>query len=120
MVNRLAHIVEMLEAERDATAERLGWLDREIQQFRARIAESPAGADASDRLRRGANRPRARERILGYISAHPGSTAGDVASALGLNPRSTATALSALVAAGALAKAQRGYRPCDPSESKIA
>src|SRR5436190_530912 len=56
-------------------------------------------------------RPRgqSREQIIEYVRAHPGSTAGDVASALGLNRTSVSTRLAQLAKAGELTKAERGY-----------
>ncbi len=43
------------------------------------------------------------------MRANPGSTAGDVAAALGLNRDSVATRLAQLVKSGELTKATRGY-----------
>lgn len=57
------------------------------------------------RARRGATRAR----ILNYVKDNPGSTAGDIANALGLPRNSTGTRLTQLAKAGALSKAERGY-----------
>jgi hypothetical protein len=56
-------------------------------------------------------RPRgqSREQIIEYVRAHPGSTAGDVAKALGRKRNSVSTQLTQLAKAGALAKSTRGY-----------
>ena len=54
-------------------------------------------------------RSETRDQIVDYLRAHPGSTAGDVADALGLKRHSTSTRLSQLAKAGEIAKAQRGY-----------
>jgi predicted HTH transcriptional regulator len=56
-------------------------------------------------------RPRgqSREQIIEYVRAHPGSTAADVATALGRKRNSVSTQLTQLANAGALAKADRGY-----------
>jgi hypothetical protein len=50
-----------------------------------------------------------RETVIEHIRAHPGSTAGDVAKALGLNRNSVGTRLTQLVKSGELSKAARGY-----------
>ena len=50
-----------------------------------------------------------REQLIEYLRAHPGSTAGDVASALGLKRTSVSTRLAQLAKAGELTKAERGY-----------
>ena len=47
--------------------------------------------------------------MVEYIAANPGSTAGDVASALGLNRNTVATRMSKLGKQGRLVKASRGY-----------
>jgi DNA-binding IclR family transcriptional regulator len=44
-----------------------------------------------------------------YVAGNPGSTASDVANAVGLNRNSVATRLTQLSKAGVLVKAQRGY-----------
>jgi hypothetical protein len=54
-------------------------------------------------------RGQSREQIIEYVRAHPGSTAGDVATALGRKRNSVSTQLTELAKAGALAKADRGY-----------
>jgi DNA-binding transcriptional ArsR family regulator len=80
------------------------------------------GAVAESRPRRRA-RPRAvvsgaprarlrgppREKLIEHVRAHPGSTASDVATALGLKRSSVSTQLTQLAKAGAIAKAPRGY-----------
>jgi DNA-binding transcriptional ArsR family regulator len=50
-----------------------------------------------------------REALIEHVRAHPGSTAGDVAKALGVNRNSVSTRLAQLAKAGALTKAKRGY-----------
>lgn len=54
-------------------------------------------------------RGQSRRQIIEYVRAHPGSTAGDVATALGRKRNSVSTQLTELAKAGALAKADRGY-----------
>ena len=58
---------------------------------------------------RGRPRGQSREQIIEYVRAHAGSTAGDVATALGRKRNSVSTQLTQLAQAGALAKADRGY-----------
>jgi predicted ArsR family transcriptional regulator len=43
------------------------------------------------------------------VASNPGSTAGDVAKALGLNRNSVAARLAELAKSGELAKAKRGF-----------
>ena len=50
-----------------------------------------------------------REQLIEHLRAHPGSTAGDVARALGLKRTSVSTRLAQLAKAGELTKAERGY-----------
>jgi hypothetical protein len=50
-----------------------------------------------------------RDRVVDYVAANPGSTASDVAKALGLNRNSVATRLTQLSQRGDLVKARRGY-----------
>ena len=47
--------------------------------------------------------------IIGFLAQHPGSTAGDLAKGLNLNPASVATRLTQLAKAGEIKKASRGY-----------
>jgi predicted transcriptional regulator len=49
------------------------------------------------------------QRIIEYVKANPGSTASDVAKALGLKRQSTSTRLTQLAKAGEITKAKRGY-----------
>ena len=51
----------------------------------------------------------AKARIIDFLAKHPGSTAGDVAKGLNLNPGSTSTRLTQLAKAGEINKASRGY-----------
>lgn len=59
--------------------------------------------------RRRRRRGQTRERLVDYVRANPGPTAGDVAAALGLNRNSVATRLAQLAKSGDLVKAARGY-----------
>jgi hypothetical protein len=72
---------------------------------------SPRTRSPRESTRARAPRPRAsvRTAVIDYVRANPGSTAGDVAKALGLNRNSLGTRLTQLVKAGELVKAKRGY-----------
>ena len=59
--------------------------------------------------RSGSAREDIRIRVLEYVAANPGSTASDVAKALGLNRKLVATRLTELSKRGDLVKAPRGY-----------
>jgi hypothetical protein len=50
-----------------------------------------------------------RPAVIDYVRANPGSTAGDIAKALGLNRNSLGTRLTQLAKTGELIKAKRGY-----------
>src|SRR4029450_9128921 len=74
-------------------------------------------SDGRDRPRRSnrrvSPRPRSprgdsRARVIEFVAADPGSTAGDAARALGLNRKAGATRLARLAKSGELAKAKRG------------
>ena len=47
--------------------------------------------------------------VVDFVASNPGSTAGDVARARGLNRNSVATRLAQLAKSGELTKAKRGY-----------
>jgi DNA-binding transcriptional ArsR family regulator len=49
-------------------------------------------------------------RIIDFLAQHPGSTAGDLAKALNLNPGNVSTHLTQLAKAGEIKRAARGYR----------
>jgi CRP-like cAMP-binding protein len=72
-------------------------------QRRARRRSAASGT------RPGSRRGQSREKLIQYVRANPGSTAGDVATALGLKRNSVSTQLTQLAKAGALTKAARGY-----------
>lgn len=109
-------------------------IDRRLAELRPLVQEAAnleaalgalAGADGQSsgrasrrRTRKRPTTPRARGarvrgqsrgQIIEYVRAHPGSTAGDVATALGRKRNSVSTQLTELAKAGALAKADRGY-----------
>jgi CRP-like cAMP-binding protein len=72
---------------------------------RPRRRTSQAASTGRRRRRRGETR----KRLVDYVWANPGSTAADVATALGLNRNSVATRLAQLAKSGELVKATRGY-----------
>jgi hypothetical protein len=47
--------------------------------------------------------------IIGFLAHHPGSTVGDLARGLNLDPECVATCLTQLAAAGEIQKASHGY-----------
>jgi predicted transcriptional regulator len=47
--------------------------------------------------------------IIDYLAQHPGSTAGDLAKGLNLNPGNVATRLTRLAKAGEIKRASHGY-----------
>ncbi|MGZ6725510.1 MAG: winged helix-turn-helix transcriptional regulator [Solirubrobacteraceae bacterium] len=91
-------------------------LQRALDALNGMLA-APTGDGGSRRRRKeGQASPRTRSprgdvrtRVIEFVASNPGSTAGDVARALGLNRNSVATRLAQLAKAGELAKAERGY-----------
>ena len=49
--------------------------------------------------------------IIDFLAKHPGSTAGDLAKSLNLNPGSVAARLNQLSKTGEIKKASHGYSP---------
>jgi uncharacterized membrane protein len=120
-VSRIQQVIDTLEAERAEVQERLVWLEQQIGEFHAHNGGSGAGASARSTRRataRRASKRRATARtrqtdtkasIIAFLAEHPGSTAGDLAKALNLNPGSVSTRLTQLAKAGQIQKASRGY-----------
>jgi predicted transcriptional regulator len=118
VLSRIQQVIDTLEAERTEVQEHLAWLDQQINEFHAHNG-SPAPARSVRRAtaRRASNRrATARSRqsdtkasIIEFLAKHPGSTAGDIAKALNLNPGSVATRLTQLAKTGEIQKASRGY-----------
>jgi hypothetical protein len=75
----------------------------------SRPRRRPRRRGAASAARPGRPRGQSREQIIEYVRANPGSTAGDVAKALGRKRNSVSTQLTQLAKAGALAKSTRGY-----------
>ncbi|MEA2275308.1 MAG: hypothetical protein QOC78_268 [Solirubrobacteraceae bacterium] len=70
----------------------------------------PSNRRTPARSRTRAARGAIRQRVIDYVTTNPGSTASDVARALGLNRNSVATRLAQLSKDGKLKKATRGYK----------
>ena len=120
----MADLVDAIRKEIDARLEELRPLAREASDLqraldalngvpaapaaRGRRRPPQSGGSAASR-RSGSPRGDIRGRVVDYVAANPGSTARDVAHALGLNRNSVATRLSRLSKRGVLSKAQRGY-----------
>jgi hypothetical protein len=120
----MTDLLDTVREEIDARLEELRPLAREasgLQHAIEALNGVPAAATADGRGQRrssgkGALSRRSRPtrgdvkaRVVEYVTASPGSTAGDVASALGLKRNSVATRMAQLAKSGVLVKAQRGY-----------
>ena len=120
-LSRIQQVIETLEAERAEVQKHLAWLEQQINEFHAHHGDSAPAAPARSMRRATARRASKRRatarsrrvdvkpRIIDFLVQHPGSTAGDVAKALNLNPGSASTRLSQLAKAGEIKKASRGY-----------
>jgi predicted transcriptional regulator len=120
-LSRIQQVIDTLEAERAEVQERLAWLDRQINEFEAHNGSTATVAPArsvrrSTSRRASTRRAAARSRqgdikasIIEFLAKHPGSTAGDIAKALNLNPGSVSTRLTQLAKTGQIQKASRGY-----------
>jgi predicted transcriptional regulator len=120
----MTDLLDTIRAELEGRINELRPRAEEAARLEAALA-ALEGANGSQRTRRGATRPQrqtadppgrgrtargqTRQRVIEYVRAHPGSTAGHVATALGLNRNSVATRLAQLAKSGELAKAARGY-----------
>jgi DNA invertase Pin-like site-specific DNA recombinase len=117
-------LVDTICREIDARLEELRPLTREASELQRALDALngvPAAPAPSGRRRRrqpgqpaapqrsGSQRDEVRARVAEYVSANPGSTASDVAKALGLKRSSLATRLSQLSKRGELVKAPPGY-----------
>jgi predicted transcriptional regulator len=120
VLSRIQQVIDTLEAERAEVQEHLAWLEQQISEFHAHNGTA-AGAPARSARRataRRASKRRATARsrqsdtkasIIEYLAQHPGSTAGDLAKALNLNPASVSNRLTQLAKTGQIEKASRGY-----------
>jgi predicted transcriptional regulator len=109
---RIQQVIDTLEAERVEVQKHLAWLEQQIKEFHAYSGSSAAVAPARSvrraTARRASNRrATARNRqgdtkasIIGFLAQHPGSTAGDLAKGLNLNPGSVSSRLTQLAKSG--------------------
>jgi Winged helix-turn-helix DNA-binding len=107
--------------DRPAVQPQLGHVAEQITQLRSAAADSAAPAPARSlrraTARRASNRratARSRQEdtsagIIEFVTRHPGSTAGDLAKGLNLNPARVSIRLTQLVKAGKITKQARGY-----------
>ena len=123
-VRVMPDLVDAIRQEIDARLEELRPLAREASDLqhaldalngvpaapaaRGRGRRRQSGQSAAPR-RSGSPRGDIRARVVDYVAAKPGSTASDVAKALGLNRNSVATRLTQLSKRGEVVKAPRGY-----------
>ena len=117
-MSRIRQVIETLEAERADLQQRLAWLEEQIKEFQAHHdGAAPARSGRRATARRASTR-RATARthqvdtkksIVGFLTKHPGSTAGEVAKGLNLNRGSVSTRLTQLAKSGEIKKAARGY-----------
>jgi hypothetical protein len=123
----MQQVLDALEAERAEVQERLGWLERQISEFRQRLtgdsetpsetpAPKPRSTGRATARRASSRRTTARERrgdikaqIVTFLRDHPESTAGDVAKGIDANRNTTATRLSQMTKDGEISKASKGY-----------
>jgi predicted transcriptional regulator len=119
-LSRIQQVIDTLEAERAEVQEHLAWLEQQINEFHAHngsAAAAPARSVRRATARRASNRrATARSRqgdtkasIIDFLAQHPGSTAGDLAKGLNLNPGSVSSRLTQLAKTGEIKKAPRGY-----------
>jgi hypothetical protein len=123
---------ETLANKRDADhlSERTAWVpvdaEQQTTEFHAHDGGSTAAAPARSRrratARRASNRrATARSRqsdaeasIIDFLTQHPGSTVGDLAKGLNLDPESVSTRLTQLAKTGEIKKASHGYNTTPP------
>jgi hypothetical protein len=117
-LSRIQQVIDTLEAERAEVQKHLAWIEEQIKEFHTHNGGSaPARSMRRATARRASNRrATARGRqgdtkasIIDFLAQHPGSTAGDLAKGLNLNPGSVSTRLTQLAKSGEIKKASRGY-----------
>jgi DNA-binding MarR family transcriptional regulator len=85
--------------------------ERDPEAAPARSVRRATARRASNRRATARNRQDdTKARIIDFLAKHPGSTAGDLAKALNLNPGNVSTHLTQLAKAGEIKRASRGYR----------
>ena len=120
-MSRIQQVIDTLEAERAEVQKHLAWIEQQIKEFHAYGGGSAAAAPArsvrrATARRASTRRATARNRqgdtkasIIDFLAQHPGSTAGDLAKGLNLNPGSVSSRLTQLAKSGEIKKASRGY-----------
>lgn len=84
--------------------------ERDPQAALARSVRRATARRASNRRATARNRQGdTRASIIDFLAKHPGSTAGDIAKSLNLNPETVANRLTQLSKTGAINKASHGY-----------
>jgi Winged helix-turn-helix DNA-binding len=129
---------EMLADERDADqlVERMGWAFEDAERREQAIHANDGGAAAAAparsvrraTARRASNRrATARDRqgqgdseasIIDFLIQHSGSTAGDLAKGLNLNPGSVSSRLAQLAKTGEIEKASHGFSTTQAARSR--
>jgi predicted transcriptional regulator len=120
----MADLVDTIREQIDARLDELRPFVHEVASLEAALKAldgSSAAVAASPRRRvsrrrvaasndrGGGRRGQRREQLIEHLRANPGSTAGEVATALGLKRNTVATRLTQLAKAGQVSKAARGY-----------
>jgi len=117
----MADLLDTIRHQIDARLAELRPLAEEAVRLQAALAALESTGTVAASSRPGGSAPRrapangrrrpvlSRERLVEHVRAHPGSTAGDVAKALGVKRTSIATRLAQLAKSGDLVKAARGY-----------
>jgi predicted transcriptional regulator len=118
---RTQKTIDTLEAQVVELRERLAWLEAQLKEAQGGHEEDVAAVPARSLRRataRRASKRRAEARtrkidttasIVEFLLKHPGSTAGEVAKGLDLNPASVSSRLTQLAKLGHIRKASRGY-----------
>ena len=120
--------------DNDHLSDRTAWVpvdaDQQSTEFHADDGGSTAAAPARSRrratARRASNRrATARSRqsdteasIIDFLTQHPGSTVGDLAKGLNLDPESVSTRLTQLAKTGEIEKASHGYHTTQPARPR--
>jgi hypothetical protein len=117
----MADLLDTIRRDIDARLRELRPLAEEAAELEAVVVALDGAGDARATPRRSRSVPRrraapsgrrrrvSRGQLIEYLRAHPGSTAGDVAGALGLKRTSVSTRLAQMAKSGELTKTERGY-----------
>jgi NADPH-dependent ferric siderophore reductase len=131
LIEHLPSEISAEEHNADQPVERTGWALKDAEQQEQAIPAHDGGSAAAPparsvrraTARRASNRrATARNRqgdseasIIDFVVHHPGSTAGDLAKGLNLNPGQVSTHLTQLARSGEIKKASRGYSATQPA-----